>query len=60
MEKDKTSAPVKDNSSLREQQTQAIMRQLVDEGIFAPDEAAEITFSDAQFICVPDNDRPAD
>lgn len=60
MEKDKTSTPVEDNSSPREQQAQAIMRQLVDEGLFAPDEAAEITFSDAQFICVPDNDRPAD
>lgn len=60
MEKDKTSVPVEDNNSLRKQQTQAIMRQLVDEGILAPDEAAEITFSDAQFICVPDNNQPAD
>ena len=33
------------------------MRQLVDAGIFAPDEAAEITFSDTQFICVPDNEQ---
>lgn len=60
MEKDTTPAPVEDNSSPREQQAQAIMRQLVDEGIFSLDEAAEITFSDAQFICVPDNEQPSD
>lgn len=60
MEKDKTSAPVEDNSSPREQQAQAIMRQLVDEGIFSPDEAAEITFSDTQFVCIPDNGKPSD
>ena len=63
MEKDTkhSSAPQSEQpGSSREQQAQAIMQQLVDEGIFAPDEAAEITFSDAQFICVPDNDRPAD
>lgn len=55
MEKDTTPVPVENNSSTREQQAQDIMRQLVDAGIFAPDEAAEITFSDMQFICVPDN-----
>ena len=36
------------------------MQQLVSEGLFSPEEIAEITFSDAQFICVPDNDRPVD
>lgn len=36
------------------------MQQLVSEGLFSPEEIAEITFSDAQFICIPDNDRPAD
>lgn len=46
--------------SPREQQAQAIMQQLVSEGLFSPEEIAEITFSDAQFICIPDNDRPAD
>lgn len=60
MEKDKTSAPVEDNNFSREQQAQAIMRQLVDAGIFAPDEAAEITFSDTQFICVPDKQSMTD
>jgi len=36
------------------------MQQLVSEGLFSPEEAAEITFSDAQFICIPDNNQPAD
>ena len=36
------------------------MQQLVSEGLFSPEEVAEITFSDAQFICVLDTDRPAD
>lgn len=36
------------------------MQQLVAEGLFAPDEAAEITFSNAQFICVPENDKPTE
>lgn len=44
----------------REQQAGQIMQQLVAEGLFAPDEAAEITFSDAQFICIPEYDKPAD
>lgn len=33
------------------------MRQLVTEGIFSPDEAAEITFSDTAFICIPDTEQ---
>lgn len=63
MEKDTKhpSVPQPEQSgSSREQQAQAIMQQLVDEGIFAPDEAAEITFSDTQFVCVPDNGKPSD
>ena len=36
------------------------MQHLVAEGLFAPDEAAEITFSDARFICSPETDKPAD
>ncbi|WP_418675974.1 hypothetical protein [Alistipes putredinis] len=37
------------------------MRQLVEEGIFASDEAVEITFSDSAFICIPDTEqKPAD
>lgn len=37
------------------------MQQLVEEGIFAPDEAAEITFSDTSFICISDKgQKPAD
>lgn len=37
------------------------MQQLVAEGIFAPNEAAEITFSDSAFICIPDTEqKPAD
>lgn len=33
------------------------MRQLVTEGIFSSDEAAEITFSDTAFICIPDTEQ---
>lgn len=37
------------------------MQQLVTEGIFFPDEAAEVTFSDTAFICIPDKkQKPAD
>lgn len=37
------------------------MRQLVEKSIFASDEAAEITFSDTSFICIPDTEqKPAD
>lgn len=37
------------------------MQQLVIEGIFSPDEAAEVTFSDTAFICIPDTKQvPAD
>lgn len=37
------------------------MRQLVAGGILAPDEAAEVTFSDMSFICIPDKEQePAD
>lgn len=37
------------------------MQQLVAEGILAPNEAAEITFSDTAFICIPDTEqKPAD
>ena len=52
--------PVGSNRPSREYQAEQIMQQLVAEGLFAPDEAAEITFSDAQFICIPENDKPAD
>lgn len=55
------SEPVTGNSSSREQQAREIMQQLVEEGIFAPDEAAEITFSDTSFICISDKgQKPAD
>lgn len=33
------------------------MQQLVTEGIFSTDEAAEITFSDTAFICIPDTEQ---
>lgn len=37
------------------------MQQLVAEGILAPNEAAEVTFSDTTFICIPDTGQePAD
>lgn len=37
------------------------MQQLVTEGIFSLDEAAEVTFSDTAFICIPDKEqKPAD
>lgn len=37
------------------------MQQLVSEGVFAPNEAAEVTFSDLAFICIPDTEqKPAD
>ncbi|GAA6256168.1 hypothetical protein F070042J6_20200 [Bacteroides sp. f07] len=49
------------DSSSREQQAREIMQQLVTEGIFSPDEAAEVTFSDTAFICIPDTGQePAD
>ncbi len=55
------SAPLIGNSSSREQQAREIMQQLVTEGIFSPDEAAEVTFSDTAFICIPDKEqKPAD
>lgn len=55
------SEPVTGNSVSREQQAQEIMRQLVAGGILAPDEAAEVTFSDMSFICIPDKEQePAD
>ena len=55
------SEPVTDNSSPREQQAREIMQQLVAGGILAPSEAAEITFSDTAFICIPDTEqKPAD
>ena len=55
------SAPLIGNSSSREQQAREIMQQLVTEGIFSPDEAAEVTFSDMSFICIPDKEQePAD
>lgn len=54
------SAPAGSNQPSREQQAEQIMQQLVAEGLFAPDEAAEITFSDARFICIPENDKPTD
>jgi len=59
MDKNQEHVPQPEQSP-REQQAQAIMQQLVSEGLFSPEEAAEITFSDAQFICIPDNNQPAD
>ncbi|WP_302363102.1 hypothetical protein [uncultured Alistipes sp.] len=60
----RTSAPPQkytDKPSLRQDQAQAIMQQLVSEGVFAPNEAAEVTFSDLAFICIPDTEqKPAD
>ena len=53
------SEPVTGNNSTREQQAQEIMQQLVSEGIFTPDEAAEVTFSDTAFICIPDTEKQA-
>ncbi|WP_297861406.1 hypothetical protein [uncultured Alistipes sp.] len=47
--------PAGSNSSSREQQAGQIMQQLVAEGFLAPDEAAEITFSETAFICIPSN-----
>lgn len=49
--------PAGSNHPSREQQAEQIMRQLVTEGIFSPDEAAEITFSDTAFICIPDTEQ---
>jgi len=61
MDKNQEYRPQPEQSgSPREQQAQAIMQQLVSEGLFSPEEVAEITFSDTQFICIPDNDRPAE
>lgn len=61
MDKNQEHRPQSEQSdSPREQQAQAIMQQLVSEGLFSPEEIAEITFSDAQFICISDNDRPVD
>lgn len=55
------SEPVTGNSSTREQQAQEIMQQLVAEGILAPNEVAEVTFSDTAFVCIPDTEqKPAD
>ncbi|MFO3725654.1 hypothetical protein [Butyricimonas muris] len=55
------SEPVPGNSSPREQQAREIMQQLVAEGILAPNEAAEVTFSDTAFVCIPDTEqKPAD
>lgn len=55
------SEPVTGNSSTREQQAQEIMQQLVAGGILAPNEAAEVTFSDTAFVCIPDTEqKPAD
>ena len=55
------SEPVTGNSSSREQQAREIMQQLVAGGILAPNEAAEVTFSDTAFVCIPDAEqKPAD
>lgn len=42
--------------SERKEQAREIMQQLVAEGVFAPGEAAEITFSDSKIIAIPQND----
>ncbi|WP_288894151.1 hypothetical protein, partial [uncultured Alistipes sp.] len=55
-----SSEPNSDNRSLREQQAQEIMRQLAAEGILAPDEAAEIIFSDTAAVCVPHSGNSAE
>lgn len=61
MDKNQEHRPQPEQSGTpREKQAQAIMQQLVSEGLFSPEEVAEITFSDAQFICIPDNDGRAD
>lgn len=53
--------PVDSNSFSREQQAGQIMQQLVAEGILDPNEAAEVTFSDTAFICIPNKEqKPAD
>lgn len=55
------SEPVTGNNSPREQQAREIMQQLVAEGILDPNEAAEVTFSDTAFICIPNKEqKPAD
>ena len=37
------------------------MQQLVAGGILAPNEVAEVTFSDTAFVCIPDTEQtPAD
>lgn len=55
------SEPVTGNNSPREQQAREIMQQLVAGGILAPNEAAEVTFSDTAFICIPNKEqKPAD
>lgn len=33
------------------------MQQLVAGGILAPNEVAEVTFSDTAFICIPDTEQ---
>lgn len=42
--------------SERKEQAREIMQQLVAEGVFAPGEAAEVTFSDSKIIAVPEDD----
>lgn len=45
-----------ETTSQRQEQAREIMQQLVAKGIFAPGEAAEITFSDSKIIATPEND----
>lgn len=44
----------------RKEQARDIMQQLITEGLFAPDEAAEITFSDTTVICTPEQQTGSD
>lgn len=52
--KQKTSVSGPAPAEERQQQARDIMQQLITEGLFAPDEVAEITFSDTTVICTPE------
>lgn len=46
--------PTQSPSQQHQQQAEAIMQQLVSEGLFDSDEIAEITFSDSTILCIPE------
>lgn len=54
--KQKTSVSGPAPAEERQQQARDIMQQLITEGLFAPGEAAEITFSDSKIIAIPEDD----